>query len=334
MMFVPRLHSVLSGFAAASFGLAALTLNAHASAQTVDASASGSASAPAATGTTDAAPATSSNAAAPSTVTPPKGPADPLVEKHDHWYMWLGAGYQGTVMPAFVLGAFVTGAPTTYFNTFKLSADFRKNNFSVVPSLAFTEFGSGDVLFVQRGKSEEVNGNWSVVNSNIKMISAEVQLLWSSKVHRMVDIEYGLGAGLGMTFDSLGLNWVYADQNGQYTSESGRSFSKCPTNQNPAGTSGCTSRDHSNSQVERVGDYKEPSWFNGGSKPSFLPVLTPVVGVRVKPHQNFMTRIGLGWGLYGPWFGINGYYGFDKPIAKSTPRAPRGSEEEVVETSE
>ena len=315
-------HRSLRSLAA---GLAFLAVGSTAAAQTTAEPASDTATAtptPAATVT-------------PPAMAPPKGPVDPLVEKHDHWYLFVGAGYQGTVLPAFLLGAFVKGAPTTYFNTFKLSADFRKNGFSVVPSLAFTEFGSGDVLFAQRGKSEEVNGNWSVVNSNIKMISAEAQLLWSTKVHRMVDIEYGLGVGLGMTFDNLGLNWVYADPNGKYTSDSGKSFSKCGTSENPAGTSGCTSRDHSNSETLRVGDYKEPSWFNGGSKPSFLPVLTPVVGVRIKPHQNVMTRIGLGWGLYGPWFGLNGYFGFDKPIGKAAPpRAPRGSEEEVVETSE
>lgn len=329
-------HSTQHSLLAAAAGLALLAFSDTAAAQSAGAS----------VGTTpESTPSAASEATAPAAdppagaagaiaAAPPKEPVDPLVEKHDHWYLWLGAGYQGTVLPAFLLGAFVKGAPTTYFSTFKLSADFRKNNFSVVPSLAFTEFGSGDILFAQRGKSEAVNGNWSVVNSNIKMISAEVQLLWSSKVHRMVDIEYGLGAGLGMTFDNLGLNWVYADANGQYTSESGRSFSKCASNQNPPGTTGCTSRDHSNSETERVGNYKEPSWFNGGSKPSFLPVLTPIVGVRVKPHQNFMTRVGIGWGLYGPWFGINGYYGFDKPIGRAAPPRPRGSEEEVVETSE
>lgn len=334
---VPRFHSVTSRLAATALGFAVLTLGSSAGAQTVDASGT------ATTTPTSSTPAPTSGAAAGTTpaptgaaaVRPPKGPVDPLVEKRDHWYLSIGAGYQGTVLPAFLLGAFVKGAPTTYFSTFKLSADFRKNGFSVVPSLAFTEFGSGDVLFVQRGKSEAVNGNWSVVNSNIKMISAEVQLLWSTQVHRMVDIEYGLGTGVGMTFDSLGLNWVYADANGKYESDSGRKFSQCGSNENPAGTTGCTKRDHSNSDVERVGGYKEPSWFNGGSKPSFLPILTPVVGVRIKPHQNFMTRVGIGWGLYGPWFGLNGYYGFDKPIGKSAPaRAPRGSEEEVVETSE
>lgn len=269
------------------------------------------------------------------TVAPPKGPGDPLLEKRDHWYLWIGAGYQGTVLPAFLTGAFVKGAPTTYLSTFKLSADFRKNGFSVVPSLSFSEYGTGDVLFVQRGKNEAVNGNWSVVNSNIKSINAQVDLLWSSKVHRMVDIEYGLGVGVGATFGGLLLNWVYADDNGKYTSDSGRRFSACTSNVNPAGTNGCTARDHSNSDVDRVNNYKEPSWFNGGSKPSFLPILTPEIGVRIKPHQNFMTRVGVGWGLYGPWFGLSGYYGFDKPIGRAAPpRAPRGSEEEVVETSE
>ncbi len=269
------------------------------------------------------------------TVDPPKGHGDPLLEKHDHWYLWVGAGYQGTVLPAFLLGAFVTGAPTTYLSTFKLSADFRKNGFSVVPSLSFSEYGTGDVLFLQRGKNEAVNGNWSVVNSNIKSINAQVDLLWSTKVHRMVDIEYGLGVGVGATFGGLLLNWVYGDDQGKYVSDSGRRFSACTSNVNPPNTNGCNARDHSNSDVDRVDNYKERSWFNGGSKPSFLPILTPEIGVRIKPHQNFMTRVGLGWGLYGPWFGLSGYYGFDKPIGRSgPPRAPRGSEEEVVETSE
>lgn len=258
--------------------------------------------------------------------------SDPLYEKYNHWYMAIGVGYRGTVVPSFLFKPFVQGVPTAYFSTFRISADFRKNGFSVVPSLSFTEYGTGDMLLLQRNKREEINGNWSVVNSNLKSINAEVDLLWSSKVHRMVDIEYGLGVGVGATFDKLLINWVYPDANGPYTSESGRRFAQCQSNVNPSGTTGCTARDHSNAETDKVGGYNEPSWFNGGSKPSFLPWLTPEVGVRIKPHKNFMTRIGIGWGLYGPWFGVSGFYFHDKPIAHAA--RPRGSDEEVVETSE
>ena len=289
-------------------------------------------------GTVGATPSTTTRAKAKvPAVDPPKAPGDPLAEKRDHWYAWIGVGYQGTVMPAFLFKPFVKGVPTEYFSTIKISADFRHNGFSVVPSLGLMEFGSGDLLVRQRLSNEDVNGNYSVVNSNLKMIQAQVDLLWSSKVHRMVDIEYGLGAGAGVTFGSLLLNWVYGDSNGKYKADNGRRFSTCQSATNPPGTSGCIPNDHSNSKTSHVGGYREPSWFNGGSKPSVLPIFTPEVGVRIKPHPNFMARVGIGWSLYGPWFGVSGFYGFEKPIKKPS-TAPRrskpGSEEEVIETSE
>lgn len=267
----------------------------------------------------------------PAALAKPKG-SDPLFERYNHWYVAIGAGYRGNVMPAFMFKPFVKGVPTAYFNTFKISADFRKNGFSVVPSLSFTEYGTGDMLLIQSNKREEVNGNWSVVNSSLKSINAEVDLLWSSHVHRMIDIEYGLGIGVGATFDNLLVNWVYPDASGKYTAESGRSFSKCKEAVNPSGTTGCTAPDHSNSNVNRVGDYTESSWFNGGSKPSFLPWLTPQIGMRFKPHKNFMARLGVGWSVYGPWFGLSAYYFHDKPIGHAA--RPRAGDEEVIETSE
>lgn len=257
---------------------------------------------------------------------------DPIVEKHDHWYVAFGAGYRGTVMPAFMFKPFVQGVPTTYFNAAKISADFRKNGFSIIPSIGYQEYGTGEMLLLQRGKNEQVNGNWAVAESNLKSLNLEVELLWSSKVHRTVDIEYGLGVGVGTTFGDLGVNWVYGDPNGAYRSESGRQFSRCESDVNPVGATGCTPADHSNAQTAKVGGFRESSWFNGGSKPSFLPWLTPEVGVRVKPHKNVMARLGIGWGLYGPWFGISGFYFHDKPIARSQPS--RGSDIEVIETSE
>jgi hypothetical protein len=148
----------------------------------------------------------------------------------------------------------------------------------------------------------------------------------------MLDFEFGGGIGFGTMFDTLRVNWVYEDPNGPYRSEGGRTFSACQVGDDlRSDRAGCTTRDHSFAKVARVGGYEEASWFNGGSKPSFLPQLTlPNLGVRIKPMREFAGRVQVGFSITGFWFGISGSYGF--PGRKAAPKPKQNVEvEETVE---
>ncbi len=103
---------------------------------------------------------------------------------------------------------FVDGGKTIYSNSIGLEVDIRKDGYSLIPALTYTEYGTGDILFLQKGKDQTDAGNWSYVNSGLKAIYASVDLLWSVPINKNVEFEYGFGAGIGVVFGNLIDNWV------------------------------------------------------------------------------------------------------------------------------
>ncbi|MBP9112145.1 MAG: hypothetical protein KBF88_05015 [Polyangiaceae bacterium] len=248
-----------------------------------------------------------------------------VTEIRDRTYVYLGLRYRGTILPKFLLNAFVREGATVYQNSIGLEADFRTNNFSIIPSLTYTEFGLGDTLFLEKNKDENFAGNWSNVNSTLKGIFVGADFLWSAKLSRTLDFEYGVGVGVGVLFGDLETSWVYQNANGPWVSSDGtKRFSPCITEGDGIG---CRKIEHSNATVAKVNRYKEANWFNGGYLPAFLPQLSiPSLGLRFKPHPRFQARLGLGMSLSGFWFGLSANYGVTAP--KKAP--PVEKEEEAT----
>lgn len=247
-----------------------------------------------------------------SSVEPPSEKWDitDVEEKPGKSYMFVGLRYRGNIVPAFMINLFVDEGKTVYTNMIGLEFDLRKDGFSLIPALSYHELGTGDILFKQKN-TPNIPGNYSVVNSGMKLVYATVDLLWSTKISKNVEFEYGAGFGLGAVFGDLENSWVREDPNGPLTAETGKRYTKCETVL-PAGQ-GCNRADHQNSDVDKVGGYKEPSWFDGGSKPNLFPwIAVPQLGLRIKPIKNFVGRVGLGFSLTGFWFGLNAEYGLEQ----------------------
>lgn len=252
---------------------------------------------------------------------PGAGTSSDVTEKEGQTYYYIGLRYGLTVIPKFMLNIFVGEGATFTSNTIGAELDIRKDGFSLIPSLSYAEYGKGDdVLFLQKNSDANVDGNWSYVNSSLKAMYLSADLLWSAKISKNVDFEYGAGFGLGIIFGDLVTNWVYAAPNGPLASSDGRHFSPCQTeNQGAPGSNGCQKAGHQNSQIAKVGGYTEASWANGGSKPNIFPrILLHLAGVRVKPVKQVEARLGLGFSLTeGFWFGLSGDYGLERPEKKS-----------------
>jgi hypothetical protein len=103
-----------------------------------------------------------------------------------------------------------------------------------------------------------------------------------------------MGAGLGIVWGPLKRNQAYKAADGSYQ--------KCIAvgNPNPAYCGG--DNDH-------YGNYEEPNWSNGGSKPMVFPWLAAQTGLRYKPHKKFVGRLDLGFGLSGFFIGLGADYG-------------------------
>jgi hypothetical protein len=232
-------------------------------------------------------------------------------EKPGKTYMFAGLRYRGNVIPAFMIHLFVDEGKTIYTNMVGAEFELRKDGFSLIPSLSFHELGTGDILFKEKG-TKEIAGNYSIVNSSMKIIYAQADLLWSTKISKNVEFEYGAGFGLGVVFGELQNSWVKQGTGpGSLQSSTGLSFVRCPTVEAPG--TGCNKADHQNSDVDKVGGYTEPTWLDGGSKPVVFPWISfPQIGLRFKPIKNFVGRLGLGFALTGFWFGLSGQYGLEQ----------------------
>jgi len=223
-------------------------------------------------------------------------------------YYFIGVRYRGDIVPQFLLNIFVNGGRTIYSNSVGAEVDLRHDHFSLIPAITYTEYGTGDVVFSQKGQDPTNAGNWSVVDSSLKAFYFSADLLWSSRLANHWDIEYGADFGLGVLFGTLGNNWVYPVTG---TQVSPTNYKACQT---ISDAPSCNPMDHQNASVAKVGGYQEPSWVNGGSKPNIFPLVNfPHIGIRYKPIKQLETRVGVGFSLTGFWFGMSANYGFEQP---------------------
>jgi len=280
--------------------------------------------------TTPAAPDASTKEATAAAIVVNPGAADPstgtstdVFEKGGKSYYFIGARYRGTIIPQAFENLFVNGGKTFYSNTVGLEADIRKDNFSLIPAISYTSYGTGgNVLFLQKSEAD-IASNWSVVNSDLGAIYLTADLLWSVKVAQNVDFEYGFGVGLGVLFGSLQQNWVYqtsANTPGALPGDNGVYYAPCPNvNTGPPPGSpgaGCSPSDHTSGPV-KVNGYTDPFWTGGGSVPNIFPHISiPQLGFRFKFLKQLEGRFGVGFSITGFWFGFSANAGLETPEKK------------------
>jgi hypothetical protein len=237
-------------------------------------------------------------------------------------YYFVGLRYRGTIIPQFLMNLFVDEGGTIYTNMFGIELDMRKGGQSMIPWIVFADYSMGDTLFHQKsGMMTGVPGdpgNYTVVNSSLKMVYLGLDELWSAPIddsHHW-DFEFGFGVGIGFVFGDLVNNWVYVDNsngaNGPAVKGSnGFYYARCQT-MDPT-KPGCNTTDHQNATIAKVGGYKEPFWFSGGSVPNIFPnIWFPTLNLRYKPIKQFETRLGVGFSLTGFWIGLSADYGLEK----------------------
>lgn len=225
---------------------------------------------------------------------------DPSAEETGKEYHFVGLRYRGIVVPKFFQNLFGDGGRTVYVNGIGPEYVIRKDNFEfgLSPWLAF--YTMDDTAF--KGSSDPKEA-WEIIRSNIKVLYLTSDFLWSKPISPKFAINYGFGAGLGIIFGDLHRNQSYP--NG---ASDPNKYTKCPfdpaTNPglNPDGTY-CDTENH------HYGNYTEPSWFNGGSKPNLFPWLVGQTGLRFKPSPKFVARLDVGFGTSGFFFGLGADYG-------------------------
>jgi hypothetical protein len=218
-------------------------------------------------------------------------------EKKDTTYYFIGARFRYIVVPKFYTGIFGDGGTTVGAPAGGPEFTIRKNGFEYVMSAMFASYSIDPTPFKAKTDGNEA---WEVVDANIKSIYLMSDFLWSADMSPKFSFIYGGGIGLGFVMGDIHRVQAYPP-NGTDVSN-GYTYQRCAGPMNPHPFCG--------SDNTHYGDYTEPSWANGGSKPILFPWVSLQTGFRFKPSAKVMGRVDIGWNiLNGPFFGLALNYG-------------------------
>jgi hypothetical protein len=225
-------------------------------------------------------------------------PNDPA-EDPSKTYYFVGLRYRHTFLPKFMLNMFVAGGPSAVsIPSFGIEGTMRKDGFDTILHLTYQDWSMEPFPF--KGK-DEANVAWELVTSNLKLIHAGVDLLWGTDFSKQFSFQYGVTAGLAIVLGDLKRVQGYpANGNGDDPDQ----IRPCAGPRNPNITYCGTDNNH-------YGDYTEPSWFSGGSRPNIYATFGPQFSFRYKPVKQFVARADVGFNIFaGFFFGLGANYGF------------------------
>ncbi|MFZ5895281.1 MAG: hypothetical protein ACOY0T_29765 [Myxococcota bacterium] len=221
-------------------------------------------------------------------VAPAEDNSDSPVEDAGKTYNFVGARYRLIVVPKFIISMFADGGTTVAVHAGGPEFGVRKAGFEFNFALWLAGYGMDPTPFKAKTDGEDA---WELVASNIKVLYLTSDFLWSHSFSPQLALNYGMGAGIGFVWGPLNRNQAY---------RSGGGFQKCPS----VGFQPVCGNDNNH-----YGNYEEPAWTSGGSKPILFPWLALQTGLRYKPHRKFVARFDTGFGLSGFFFGLGADYG-------------------------
>ena len=230
---------------------------------------------------------------------------DPYEDPNEAYY-FLSLRFRDVVVPKFMINIFADGGDTVNVFTFGPEFTRRKDDTEINVGLSYADYSMDEFLFKGKGDPEE---NWEIVSSDMKAIYLTVDILYNIPLDDggRFALLIGGGVGFGGIFGNLYRNDARPKAGTTADPEDVDQWQKCagPIGDTPAGTQFCTDDEGA------YGDYDEPSWANGGSKPFIFPWLAlPQISFRYKPIHQLQARADLGFSLTGFYWGLSAGYGF------------------------
>ena len=209
----------------------------------------------------------------------------------------LGLRYRGIFIPKTVLNLFMDGGESVYVSGFGPEFSIRDDNVEYILSAWLAFYSMNPVAIKGSSDAEEA---WEIVESNMKSVYLTADYLGHTRLARTLELSYGGGAGLGFLFGDLFRTQAQPLAGG--TEGDPDDYVPCTVQMGSATDRYCDDiNDHYNG-------YAEPGWFSGGSKPVVFPWLSGQVGLRYQPHEKVVTRLDLGIGTSGLYFGVGADY--------------------------
>ncbi len=220
-------------------------------------------------------------------------------EYEDRSYYFIGAFYNHSFIPGFMLSLFLDAYQATNNPTTGLEFTYRRNGFDIMIRGYWQRFavdgpfrGPGDADF-----------ETEIINANMQTAMLSATFLWGTQFNKYIGLQFGIGLGIGGAFGDLIRTEAYPDSN----AESGYSPCTGPSNPNASYCDPTSVADGENG-----GHYNVPvrNWANGGSLPfMWFRASIPHLAIRIKPIKQLLIRVEGGFDVFSGFF-VGGSLGF------------------------
>jgi hypothetical protein len=159
--------------------------------------------------------------------------------------------------------------------------------------------------FLFKGKNEPDQA-YEIVSSDLKLFTASVDLLGNIPFdkERRVSMLIGAGVGISGVAGNIYRNQAAPKDPSKINPDDPSQWTKCVSANNPA-TKTPAGGQYCDASNNHYGNYTEPSWAHGGSKPFIFPYLAPIhLAFRVQPVKLLQLRVDGGFSITGFFVGF------------------------------
>lgn len=218
-------------------------------------------------------------------------PAPPSKELRN----FIGVNYRGYLFPKFLTNIFGEGGRSFVAPGAGVSYTRSSGALDVTFSVDYAAFLMGPTPFKPSGTPDT---EYEILQSDLASLHATVQFQWNKPLDAKKRIRLRLGAGIGfglMIFGNLYRTQAYP---ASLVPGDPYSYLPCQGPNNPPGSFRyCNQLDK---DAYRYPGYREPSWFNGGIRPTIYPwVALPIVGLSFRPSERVAIDIDLAPSIAG-----------------------------------
>lgn len=203
--------------------------------------------------------------------------APPVVSKEPRNF--IGASYRGYLFPKFLTNIFGEGGRTFLVPGAGISYTRVSDRFDLTFSVDFASFLMPPTPFKPAGTPDT---EYEIIQSDLSSLHATLQLQWNVPLDAKQRIRFRIGGGLGfgvMAFGNLYRTQAYP---ASFFPGDPYTYLPCQGPNNPGGSFRyCNQLDK---DANRYNGYIEPSWFDGGARPTIYPWFAlPIVGLSFRP---------------------------------------------------
>ncbi|HEU4413034.1 MAG TPA: hypothetical protein VFS43_47770 [Polyangiaceae bacterium] len=238
----------------------------------------------------------------------PPDPSDPT-ESPTRAYRFIGLRFRDVVVPKFMVNLFADGGSTVNVPMAGPEFTIRRDGLEYDLSIQYADYSMRRFLFKSKTDDDVA---YEMVHSSLKMVYVTFDLLYDVPLDKKgrFSLLVGGGVGLAPVFGNLYRAQVYPNDPNDADPDRPSRWSYCAAPGDPPVTSAANGGTFCGTSNDHYGNYKEPSWTDGGGKPIVIPWISlPQLSFRYKPMRRLQTRADLGFSITGFFFGLSAGYG-------------------------